>query len=55
MFNFSKIVEKVLEGRKCVINFLDDVIPGKNEGEHLKNIENVFVDKIRYLVSKWSA
>lgn len=40
---FQKIVEKVLQGCKGVVNFLDDiVVTGKTTAEHLENLENVF-------------
>jgi len=40
---FQRTMEKVLQGIKNVINFIDDiVITGANKEEHLKNLKEVF-------------
>lgn len=40
---FQKTIEKVLQGAKNVINFMDDiVVTGASKEEHLKNLEEVF-------------
>lgn len=39
---FQQIVERVLQGCKGTVNFLDDVVvTGKDEAEHLQNLEEV--------------
>ncbi|XP_039314523.1 uncharacterized protein K02A2.6-like [Solenopsis invicta] len=40
---FQRTIEKVLQGVKNVINFIDDiVVTGANKEEHLKNLREVF-------------
>lgn len=40
---FKKTVEKVLQGSRGVINFMDDIVVSKRDRtDHLKNLEDVF-------------
>lgn len=40
---FQQIISKTLQGCKCAINLMDDIlITGRNKAEHLKNLNEVF-------------
>ncbi|VVC41733.1 Aspartic peptidase domain [Cinara cedri] len=48
---FKRIVEKILQGLKGVINFQDDVITGKSDIKHLNKIEKSEIHYLRHIVS----